>query len=123
VACSETLFRHLSREARKIKKAADKIVGVSVEIQTQHTPNINQKLSPLEPACSVLCVAAVGIGIITCRLYIVQHGIWSGGCCGLSRSSHLHGMLSVSLTLSKRHLTALQNKSNTVCSVNCEGTV
>jgi len=89
VAYSEALFGHLSGGARKIKKAANKIVGVSVEIRTQHIPNINQKLSRLEPACSVLCVAAVGIGIITCRLYIVQHGIWNGGCCGLSGSSHL----------------------------------
>ena len=119
MVCSETLFGHLARGARKIKKAADKIVRVSFEIRTQHIPKINQKLSSLEPACSVLCVAAVGIGIIMCRLYIVQHGIWSGGCCGLSRSSRL---FPVSLTLSKRLLTALQNKSNTVCSVNYERT-
>lgn len=89
MACSESLFGHLSGGARKIKETADKIVGVSVEFRTQHILNINQKLSPLEPACWVLCVAAVGIGIITCRLYIVQHGIWSGGRCGLSRSSYL----------------------------------
>jgi hypothetical protein len=70
VAYYEALFRRLSGGAREIKKAADKIVGVSVEIRTQHIPNINQKLSPLESACSVLCVAAVGIDIITCCLYV-----------------------------------------------------
>jgi len=120
VASSETLFGHLSGGARKINKATDKIVFVPVEIRTQQISNINHKLSPLEPACSVLCCCSSDWYYNVSSVHSAARDLeWSV----LWSVQKLTFTLPVSLTLPKRHLTALQNKSNTVCIVNCEGTV